>query len=297
MGAGDGLTVSPAVRRTVAELGPDAARWLEQVPTLVAETSAVWELTAGRALPQQGCASVILPVTTGEEVPAVLKLSVPHDEARREADALRRWNGGGAVRVLRSSADGFTLLLERAEPGHDLWVVGIDEQIEVLTDLLPRLWTSPGPERPFRDLAETAACWARQMQAKAAAMGVPSEVADRARRWAGELAEDQPGRLLHGDLHPGNVLAARRRPWLAIDPKPWVGDPAFDLAQVLANWVFVDVGPDGSAADAIRTRASKLADALSLDPGRVLRWAVVKAIGWDIGRDQTLVLDEAARAS
>jgi hypothetical protein len=29
----------------------------------------------------------------------------------------------------------------------------------------------------------------------------------------------------------------------------------------------------------------------------VLRWAAVKAIGWDFGRDETLVLDEAARAA
>ena len=104
-------------------------------------------------------------------------------------------------------------------------------------------------------------------------------------------------RLLHGDLHPGNVLAARRRPWLAIDPKPVVGDPAFDLAQVLTNWVFVDVGAHGSAATAIRCHATDLAERLSLDLDVVLRWAVVKAIGWDFGRDEALVLDEAARSA
>ena len=31
--------------------------------------------------------------------------------------------------------------------------------------------------------------------------------------------------LLCTDLHAGNVLAAQRRPWLVIDPKPYVGDP------------------------------------------------------------------------
>ena len=41
--------------------------------------------------------------------------------------------------------------------------------------------------------------------------------------------------LLHGDFHPGNVLSAQREPWLAIDCKPVVGDPAYDLAQWLGN--------------------------------------------------------------
>jgi hypothetical protein len=66
---------------------------------------------------------------------------------------------------------------------------------------------------------------------------------------------------------------------------------------VLANWVSVDLGAVDRPADAIRSRASELAERLSLDLGRVLRWAVVKAIGWDYGRDETLILDEAARTA
>jgi streptomycin 6-kinase len=34
--------------------------------------------------------------------------------------------------------------------------------------------------------------------------------------------------LLATDLRAGNVLRARREPWLVIDPKPVVGDPAYD---------------------------------------------------------------------
>lgn len=121
--------VSPALRRTVSELGPEAERWLAEVPALISKVSAAWKLQVGRALVHGGCASLILPVTTDRDVPAVLKLSVPHDGSRYEADALERWGGDGAVSVLRSSTDGFTLLVERCEPGHDLWTVAISEQI------------------------------------------------------------------------------------------------------------------------------------------------------------------------
>jgi hypothetical protein len=41
--------------------------------------------------------------------------------------------------------------------------------------------------------------------------------------------------LLFNDLHAGNVLAGRRQPWLLIDPKPYVGDPHYDVVQHLLN--------------------------------------------------------------
>ena len=41
--------------------------------------------------------------------------------------------------------------------------------------------------------------------------------------------------LLHGDLNPTNVLAAEREPWLAIDPKPMVGDAAYDGSRLVAQ--------------------------------------------------------------
>lgn len=289
------LEISEALRRSVTDLGSDAEGWLEGIPALIARVANDWQLEVGPPLRHGGVASIILPVTTRDGTAAFLKLSVPHDESRHEADALRRWDGNGAVKLLRSSEDGFTLLLERCLPGHDLWQLSIEEQIEVMADLLPRLWASPQPDDPFHELALTSIRWERQMLAKAQAMGVSDEVGERACGWARELRESQPRRLLHGDFHPGNILAAERGPWLVIDPKPWVGDPAFDLAQILYNWVDADATGAPGTVDAIRHRAAQLSDRLSLDVDRVLLWAVVKAIGWDFGREATLVLDGAAR--
>jgi streptomycin 6-kinase len=41
--------------------------------------------------------------------------------------------------------------------------------------------------------------------------------------------------VLATDLHAGNVVRAEREPWLVIDPKPFVGDPAYDATQHLLN--------------------------------------------------------------
>lgn len=64
--------------------------------------------------------------------------------------------------------------------------------------------------------------------------------------------------LLCTDLHHDNVLAAAREPWLVIDPKPYVGDPAYDLLQQMLNF------PDRLAADPAGF-ADRMAGLLGLD--------------------------------
>ena len=42
-------------------------------------------------------------------------------------------------------------------------------------------------------------------------------------------------RILHGDLHHGNILESSQRGWIAIDPKGLYGDPLYDLANLFLN--------------------------------------------------------------
>jgi streptomycin 6-kinase len=51
-----------------------------------------------------------------------------------------------------------------------------------------------------------------------------------------ELARPAPTDvLLATDLHAANVLRSQGETWLAIDPKPFVGDRAYDPVQHLMN--------------------------------------------------------------
>lgn len=281
------------LRREAALLGPAAQRWLEAVPRQLAQLVADWQLTLEPQFDHAGSTSVVVPVVTADGTPAVLKLSLPHADALGEAPALRRWDGRHAVRLLQVNDDGLVLLLERCVPGHDLWTFPVDEQISVIAGLLPGLWVEPAGA-PVRRLEDTAADWARRMRADSTAFDAPAEAVADAAGWAEQLAATTERRvLLHGDLNPGNVLTAQREPWLAIDPKPWIGDPAFDLAQALMNWIRVS---EDASVDAAVERASRLAAAVGVDVGRALRWATVKVVGWGDGHDNAAVLHAAARA-
>ena len=62
-----------------------------------------------------------------------------------------------------------------------------------------------------------------------------------------------------------------REPWLAVDPKPYVGDPAYDVTQHIFNGVLLE----GADADALAARMARLLD---LDLDRILLWLFARAV-------------------
>jgi streptomycin 6-kinase len=78
------------------------------------------------------------------------------------------------------------------------------------------------------------------------------------------------------DLHGDNILAALRRPWLVIDPKPYIGDPAYDVLQHMLNC------EERLAADP-GALALRMADLAGLDGDRVRQWLFARSVQESIG--------------
>ena len=100
---------------------------------------------------------------------------------------------------------------------------------------------------------------------------VSSDLFDRGRRLALRLAQEpSPTVLLHGDLTPANILhGGEQRGLVAIDPAPCMGDPAFDIVD-LVFWQAGDL-------EMIRSRAELLAKADGVDATRLLDWCTAFA--------------------
>ena len=221
-------------------------------------------------------------MTLSDDGQAVLKLNFPEEESAYEADALTHWRGEGAVRLLEVDRERNALLIERAGPGTSLWEVEDDEEATLIAaSVLRRLWLRPPPEdHPFRLLAGEAERWTAQLRSDWEALGRPFEqrLVDAAAAAARELAGSQAKlAVCHQDLQGSNVLKARREPWLAIDPKPVVAEPAFDVASLLRDrrWSI-----DRAI---IQRRLDLLAAELDLDRDRMQGWGLVHALHWGVG--------------
>jgi streptomycin 6-kinase len=162
------------------------------------------------------------------------------------------------------------MLLEQCDPGTGLWTLPMAEQDRVLAALLKRLWRKPPNPHPFRHLSEMAAAWRKRTLADSERWLDPGLVNEGLRLLSELPSSASTEVLLATDLHGGNVLRARREPWLAIDPRPFVGDPAYDATQHLIN---NETGLRTDADGTIR-RFAELAD---LDPERVRLWTFARA--------------------
>lgn len=83
--------------------------------------------------------------------------------------------------------------------------------------------------------------------------------------------------LLHGDLHHWNILSAEREPWLALDPKGVVGEPAYEVGALLRNPLpgLLDTPNPGRI---LARRVDQLAEELGFDRQRLIGWGVAQAV-------------------
>lgn len=266
----------------MAARGEAWAAYVDALPRLLRELSEEWGLTAEPDEPggevAHGFASVVVPVRREGE-PAVLKLGFPDEESEHEALALQRWGGEGAVRLFAADPRRRALLLERLEPTDlgELWDV---EACEVVAGLYARLHRPAPPQlRRLTDVVDRAVPGLRALPRDAP---LPHRLVEQALSLIDQLRADDPGRLLHTDLHYANVLGsvdtAGRGPWLAIDPKPLAGDPHAELAPMLWNRWDELVGSWDGVRGAVRRRFHTLVDAAGLDEDRARDWVVVRMV-------------------
>ncbi len=266
-------------RATTAMRGPAGVEWLRLLPALVADIQQRWSLSVGSPFPGIW-ANWVAPAALPDGTPCVLKLSFPQDmEFKTEAEALRLFDGRGACRLLRLDRDLGAMLLERCTPGAPLTTVADDEQaMSIATDVLRRLWRPAPPDHPFPLVSDWARGFDRLRWRYEGGTGpMPAAPVERAEALFAELIPSQAEPvLLHGDFHHDNVLSARREPWMAIDPKGVVGEPAYDAATLLREPP--DLAHAPNAGQVLERRLDQLAEALGLDRNRLHGWALAQAV-------------------
>ena len=265
------------VRMQLAANGEAGRRWLADLPRLVDELREVWSIAELGPAYAGGCVAFVAPAVCANGSRAVLKVSLPDDETECEADALALWNGRGAVQLLDADRGRGAMLLERLEPGTPLAELGDRENaINIACSLLRRLWVPVPEERPFRLATTLAQHYAVTFPTMYLEAGQPfaREILERAVDVCRDLAVS--GELLvlaNRDFHLGNILAAKREPWLVIDPKPLAGEPAFDAAHLIRSLLSDQIG-----RREVEELVCRIAGRLELDAQRVAKWVFVRSV-------------------
>ncbi|CAN5880739.1 streptomycin 6-kinase [soil metagenome] len=262
----------PAAVQAMAARGPQWQNWIDDLPKLLQRQVADWRLQIDGA-PMNGHASMVVPVRSGDGKPAVLKLAFPDPDTQHEHLALRRWGGDGAVRLLSADPHRQTLLLERLHSRdlNELWDV---EACEIVAALYARLHVPALPQ--IHRLADRIARDTERLDVLPRSAPIPRRLVEQAlslgRDFAAERVDEK---LLHGDLHYDNVLAADREPWLVIDPQPVSGDPHYEVAPLLWNrWDELA----GDIRDGVRRRFYAAVEAAGFAEDRARAWVVVRMV-------------------
>jgi len=263
---------------TAIDAYPSKSAWDASAAELVGTMLHRWHLTAGEAF-VGGEAASVLRVTTQDGTAAVLKVGFPHEEAVWEAVALEAWGPALAPRVLRQDAWTWALLLEDVRPGIPLARAAMParDALVVGAELYGRLGARAVP--PGILLLEEAMA---PFVARAAASAPADDELLRAGLAEFEVLLQLPGgdALLHGDYNPGNVLQSAEG-WVAIDPKPVRGDPAFDLWPLVSQLGTVWSEPHPEAV--LARQLDVVCSVAGVDRDRSARWGFARSalnISW-----------------
>ena len=190
---------------------------------------------------------------------------MPHMEADDEIAGLYLLDGDPTVRLLESDEHANAMLLEACDPGTSLRDLFQPDQDVVIAGLLKRFWRIPEEPHPFRDLSVMIRSWIAETRSAESKWHDVRLVENGIEVFENLCDSSLSSTLLATDLHAGNVLRSHREPWLVIDPKPFVGDRAYDCTQHLLNCrVRMRSDPFGT----IR----RMADLLEVDYDRARLW-------------------------
>ena len=241
---------------------------LTPLAATAAEVAREWGVALGGPFPLARYSFV---APAGDD--AVIKVTpASDDESDEEADALRLWAGDGAVPLLRHDRERRVLLLGRARPGGDLASIDDEEATTIAVEVAQRLWRPAGG--PFRWIGDHVPRWLARPQDAPGRRLVPL-----ARRLYDEL-DVESSTLVHGDFHHHNLLASGRG-YVAIDPKPMLGEPEYDVASFLWNPLSYRMRLD------VTERRLAVFAAAGLDEWRMRAWAVIR--GAYLGADEAEV--------
>lgn len=194
-----------------------------------------WQLSRLRFIPSYSI-NCVFTCYSEQYGDVVLKIGKPSKETYTEYYALREYNGDRFCQVYEADLDNGVLLEERIMPGTTLWEGGsLDKRLSVLRELFDGLHIESKDPHKY----PTYQRWVKRITAYMSGRDDATELylhMKRAEQLFAEVSvKYNRSMLLHGDIHPDNILLSEECKYKLIDPKGVIGDPVLDLGQFIIN--------------------------------------------------------------
>lgn len=266
-------------KNMVQVYGEAGRAWLERLPSLIAELAQHDALTIAAPFPNLSY-NYVAPAVRADGKEVVVKIGYPGREFLTEIDALSLYNGRGMVQLLDAGREQGFMVLERVKPGMPVLDLGDDEKAtSIAAHVMQEFWRPVPPGYSFPTVADWAAGLKKLRPLFGGTTGpLPARYVEEAEALFAELLPTQAEPvLLHGDLHHWNILSAEREPWLAIDPKGVIGEPAYEIGAWLRN-PLLHLLKESDLKRMLERRIAQFSEELGFDRTRLRDWAFAQAV-------------------
>lgn len=211
--------------------GPDGGQWLKGLPSLVCDLERDWRFKVQSVIPHLTYSFVAV-VDSLDGKTAILKLSPPNPRCDSEI-AWYQANCIVAPILFKNDSGRGAMLMEHVRPGYSAkkWVIeGKDiDATRAIAEVIRSLQPSFRDSSKFKSVSQLAKNLDK-LEGK-----IDSRLLSKAKSLFQELSKDSSShRILHGDLHHGNVLWFNDK-WVAIDPHGYFGPAAFEVGAMIRN--------------------------------------------------------------
>lgn len=268
------------IKKVITLAGDAGKKWLSDLPQIIKQYEKSWNVVV--LAPFILSYNYVARARMSDGTRVVLKITYPgNNEFSDEIEALRFFDGNGAINVLQQDLKNRVMLLEMAEPGRSVSGIGNDRKaISIAVEVIKKLHKPIKKDRRYA--FPTISSWAKafdmyKKKFSGKSGPVPKRLLDKAEGIFKEYIKNTKRTvLLHGDLHNDNILSSQRG-WLAIDPKGVIAEPELEAAAFLRN-PYYDLPRGSNYKNVESLRIIQFSEELGFEKEQVLNWTFVTAI-------------------
>ena len=250
--------------------GAEGKKWLDSLPEITNKIAQKHNLS-GLTLVNNMTFNYVASGYENDD-PIILKIGMNDKALTKEASCLKAFVKHAVAEVI--AHDDNMIIMQRAVPGSTLKAHFPDNDIDatkVLCASIKELHKASIPEiHNFYHLSELFKTLDQKLD-------IPDEILGKAKHLKDQLLSTTTKEvLLHGDLHHDNILKNADN-WLVIDPKGFIGDPAFEPAAHLYNPI-PELLQENQPREIITNRINICSAELGIDAQRITDWLYAKSV-------------------